>query len=216
MEGGRAAAGLCRLERRLRLDPAADPLAVVSGVGAGAVVIDTPRLRLRGWREADKEPFFRHTNTEAVMRWLGGVKTRDFLDGVVDKFASWQAERGFTFWAVERKDDGALLGFCGLKRADDPGTGFEGTHEIGWRLREDAWGQGFAKEAAIASLDFAFARTGAERVVALTVTGNSPSWGLMERLGMTRRADLDYVGAAWAEGPVIVYEMEKSQWSARS
>jgi RimJ/RimL family protein N-acetyltransferase len=43
-------------------------------------------------------------------------------------------------------------------------------HEIGWRLREDAWGQGYAKEAAIASLDFAFGTLGADRVVALTFT----------------------------------------------
>jgi RimJ/RimL family protein N-acetyltransferase len=46
-----------------------------------------------------------------------------------------------------------LLGFCGLKIADDAGTRIEGLHEVGWRLREDVWGQGYAKEAAIASLD---------------------------------------------------------------
>ena len=124
-------------------------------------------------------------------------------------------ERGFTFWAVERKADKALLGFCGLKIADDAGSPVEGLYEIGWRLREDAWGQGYAKEAAIASLDFAFDRLGAPRVIALTVTGNRASWGLMERLGMTRRADLDYEGPAWAEGPIIVYEIEKAAWTAQ-
>ena len=71
----------------------------------------------------------------------------------------WQEERGFTFWAVERKADGELLGFCGLKIADTPGSPIEGMHEVGWRLREDAWGQGYAKEAAIASLDFASTRS---------------------------------------------------------
>lgn len=183
----------------------------------GATVIETPRLRLRNWREEDKEPFFRHTNTEAVMRWLGGVKTREFLDDAIEqRFMRWADERGFTFWALERKEDGALLGFCGLKRADDPGTGIEGEVEIGWRLREDAWGRGYAKEAAIAALDFAFARVGAERVVALTVAGNRPSWGLMERLGMTRRPDLDYAGAPWAEGPVIVHAMEREEWPTAS
>ena len=104
----------------------------------------------------------------------------------------WQEERGFTFWAVERKADGELLGFCGLKLADTPGSPIEGMHEIGWRLREDAWGQGYAKEAAIASLDFAFDALGAERVVAITFPPNEASWGLMERLGMTRRPELDY------------------------
>jgi RimJ/RimL family protein N-acetyltransferase len=64
----------------------------------------------------------------------------------------WQESLGFTFWALERKSDRALLGFCGLKLADAPGgEAIAGLHEIGWRLREDCWGQGYAKEAAIAS-----------------------------------------------------------------
>ena len=177
--------------------------------------LETGRLRLRSWTESDVEPFLRHTNTPAVMRWLGGVRdpaqVREMLLG---RLNAWETERGFTFWAVERKADGELLGFCGIKLADDPGTKIEGVHEIGWRLREDVWGQGFAKEAAAASLAFAFSHTQAEQVVALTVDGNRPSWGLMERLGMTRRLDLDYVGPDWAEGPVIVYRIGKEEWTA--
>lgn len=180
-------------------------------------MIETERLILRGWREEDVEPFIRHTNTPAVMRWLGGVQPDAYLRAaILDKFTRWQKERGFTFWAVERRADRELLGFCGLKLADDPGTAVEGLHEAGWRLREDAWGHGYAKEAATASLNFAFNEAGAEQVVSLTVIGNKPSWGLMERLGMTRRPDLDYVGAPWAETPVIVYMIGKGEWRARS
>ncbi|MDQ4087888.1 MAG: GNAT family N-acetyltransferase [Pseudomonadota bacterium] len=176
-------------------------------------MIETPRLFLRDWREEDIEPFIRHTNTPAVMRWLGGVKPEDVMRRIiVERIMRWQEELGFTFWAVERKADGELLGFCGLKIGDDTGSPVQGEMEVGWRLREDAWGQGYAREAAAASLHHAFDRLGAERVVALTVTGNEPSWGLMERLGMVRRKDLDFVGADWAEGPVIVYEMRREQW----
>jgi RimJ/RimL family protein N-acetyltransferase len=177
------------------------------------VIIETDRLRLRDWREADIEPFIRHLNVEPVMRWLAGVRTREQQEATVrERFMAWQERLGFTFWVVERKEDEALLGFCGLKMADDPGSPVEGEYEIGWRLREDAWGQGYAKEAAAASLDFAFGPLGAERVVALTVEGNKPSWGLMLRLGMTRRPDLDYDTAQWAEGMVIVYEIRREQW----
>lgn len=172
-------------------------------------MIETERLWLRDWRTEDMEPFFRHTNTPAVMQWLGGVKTRAFMDQVgTDRFMRWQEERGFTFWVVERKEDRELLGFCGIKIADDVGSPVEGEYEIGWRLREDAWGRGYAKEAAMACLEYAFHRIGAERVVALTVAGNVPSWGLMERLGMTRRPELDYEGPSWAEGTVIVYTID--------
>lgn len=180
-------------------------------------MIETERLILRSWTPDDAEPFIRHTNTPAVMRWLGGVRDEAEVRIVIaERFARWEEERGFTFWAVERKDDGELLGFCGLKLADDEGTGIKGWHEIGWRFREDAWGKGYAKEAATASLAFAFDQAGAERVVALTVIGNEASWGLMKRLGMTRRPDLDYEGPAWAGTPVIVYAIEREEWQART
>jgi len=176
-------------------------------------VIETGRLLLRNWRESDIEPFLRHTNTPAVMRWLGGVTADDEARArIVDRIIPWQTERGFTFWAVERKADGELLGFCGIKLADTAGSPIEGAYEIGWRLREDAWGQGYAREAAIASLDFAFESLGADRVVAITFPGNLPSWGLMERLGMTRRPELDYDDERFGDlNPTIVYDIRPGE-----
>jgi RimJ/RimL family protein N-acetyltransferase len=203
------------MDRRPRLDPAADPPPVVKG--EGAVAAETERLLLRNWRAGDIEPFVRHTNTEPVLRWLGGMKPPGFLEGVVrERFMVWPEREGFTFWVVERKEDGELLGFCGLKRADGRDSPVAGEIEIGWRLREDAWGQGYAKEAASAALDFAFGAAGAERVIALTVEGNEASWGLMRRLGMRRRADWDYVDPDWppSMNPVIVYELERGAWSS--
>jgi RimJ/RimL family protein N-acetyltransferase len=181
-------------------------------------MIETERLILRDWREEDLEPFVRHTNTPAVMRWLGGVQDPEHLKARWrERPMAWQKTLGFTFWLVERKADGAILGFCGLKRADGNNSKVTGEIEIGWRFREGVWGRGYAKEAAIASLDFAFDRLAPPRVVALTVEGNSNSWGLMKRLGMRRRADLDYVDPEWPEGmnPVIVYEIGPEEWRVR-
>ena len=183
----------------------------------GATVIETERLLLRNWREEDFEPFIERTNTPSVMRWLGGVRDPVALqERLASAFMYWQAERGFTFWLLQRKSEADLIGFCGLKIADDAGSPVEGEFEIGWRLAEDAWGRGYAKEAAIASLDHAFGALGADKVVALTVEGNVPSWVLMQRLGMTRRPDLDYEGPDWAETPVIVYLIGREEWTARS
>ncbi len=177
-----------------------------------AFVLETARLRLRDWCDADAEPFIRHTNTPGVMRWLGGVRSEAEMRDTLDRLAGWQRGRGFTFWAVERKADGALLGFCGIKIADAAGSAIEGMYEVGWRLREDAWGQGYAREAATASLDFAFDRLGADRVVAITFPGNEPSWGLMERLGMTRRPALDYDDPRFPDlNPTIVYDIGKAE-----
>jgi RimJ/RimL family protein N-acetyltransferase len=173
------------------------------------MAIETPRLILRDWGEGDIAPFIRHTNTETVMRWLGGVQTEAALtEAIRERMMRWQEERGFTFWVVERKADRALLGFCGIKIADTAGSPIEGVHEVGWRLREDVWGQGYAKEAAVAALDHAFGALGAGRVVAITFAQNAASWGLMERIGMTRRPECDYDDPRFPDlNPTIVYDI---------
>lgn len=179
--------------------------------------LETERLILRDWREEDWPEFFRATNTPAVMEWLGGVIDAEGMAGQRARVEASRAANGFCFWAVERAADGALLGFCGLKRADAPGSTVAGMVEVGWRLREDAWGQGYAKEAAIAALGAAFDRFGSEEVIALTVDGNRGSWGLMERLGMRRRAELDYddirYGPPWRRS--IVYSIDRMAWRRR-
>lgn len=183
------------------------------------MIIETDRLILRDWRDEDREPMFAHLNSQPnVMRYLLGVQTREKTGGMIDKFAGWQRDHGYTFWAVERKSDTALLGFCGLKRVEDDGILPDpGTLEIGWRLREDAWGQGYAREAAVASMNHAFDTLDAEFVSAFTVEGNTGSWGLMERLGMERRKDLDHWYDDWGPqlGHGIVYRITAPQWAEK-
>jgi RimJ/RimL family protein N-acetyltransferase len=182
------------------------------------VRIETERLVLRDWREDDWPRFWAGTNTPAVMRWLGGVMGDDGMAATRARVEGCAAANGFCFWAVERKSDGEILGFCGLKRADAPGSSVTGAIEIGWRLREDAWGQGYAKEAATAALDAAFSRFGADEVVALTVIANEGSWGLMKRLGMRRREELDYADTRF-EPPIrdhILYSIDRETWENRA
>lgn len=183
------------------------------------VAAETERLILRGWDEAARAEFARVTNTPAVMEWLGGVAEPATLAAAFERLDGYQRDHGHTLWAVERKADGEILGFCGLKRVNTAGgEPLHGQFEIGWRLREDAWGQGYAKEAAIAAMDLAFGRFGAPHVVALTVEGNVPSRNLMSRLGMVRRADLDFVGGfgagADAGDTIIVYRIDAADWPA--
>ncbi|MEL7739319.1 GNAT family N-acetyltransferase [Citromicrobium bathyomarinum] len=176
---------------------------------------ETDRLILRDWREEDWPRFWEGTNTPAVMRWLGGVCDADKRAGAQDRLLGYQRDHGHTFWVLERKADGAILGFCGLKRCNQAG-GPLGMMEVGWRLREDAWGQGYAREAATTSLDLAFERFGADEVVALTVARNIASWGLMVRLGMQRREDLDFANADFdpEEPTIIVYSITQREWQA--
>ena len=175
---------------------------------------ETERLILRDWREEDWEPFWQVTNTPAVMEWLGGVCDDAKRQGAQNRLLGYQRDHGHTFWVIERKEDGAILGFCGLKRCNQQG-GPLGEMEVGWRLREDAWGKGFAKEAAMASLDLAFDHFGAQQVVALTVKPNTASWGLMKRLGMTHRPDLDFENSDFGDDIIIVYSISREEWDAQ-
>jgi RimJ/RimL family protein N-acetyltransferase len=102
-----------------------------------------------------------------------------------------RAALGHCFWAIERRSDRAFLGFCGVKPGPE-GTPIDGELEIGWRLARNHWSQGYAREAAAATLDWTWANTDRAKVCAITVHANEASWGLMIRLGMTRVEDGDF------------------------
>lgn len=181
------------------------------------VATTTDRLILRDWRDEDWDAFYDVMNTPAVMRHLGGVQDRETWLAAKERIEGFARDYGHTFWLIEDRVTGELQGFCGLKRVNTPGAGdLTGTPEIGWRLRESAWGQGIAKEAAIASLDLAFDTFGYDHVIALTVEANAESQGLMKRLGMTRRFDLDFTDTRHGPelNPVIVYRIESADWPA--
>jgi RimJ/RimL family protein N-acetyltransferase len=154
-------------------------------------VIQTDRLILREWRDEDGDSFVAVTNTPEVMEYLGGVEDPAKLKSAVARQQAIQAEHGYCFWVVERRSDRTLMGFCGLKPGP-PGTPLFGEVEIGWRLGAAFWGHGYAREAAQASLDWAWANLSVATVAAMTVEGNVRSWGLMERIGMVRVSDGDF------------------------
>jgi RimJ/RimL family protein N-acetyltransferase len=180
-------------------------------------VAETERLRLREWGESDREAFYEIMNTPAVMRYLGGVQTPKQWGEAHQRMLGFTRDYGHTFWIIEDRTSGEIQGFCGLKRVNAPGAGdLTDQHEIGWRLRESAWGKGIAKEAAIASLDIAFGRFAASHVIAMTVPDNVASQRLMERLGMTRRADLDFEDTRFGPelNPALIWRIDAADWQA--
>lgn len=166
-------------------------------------MIETARLTLREWRDDDVPSFAAMCADPEVMRHLGGAQTREAVEAAIARQRRMQDEHGHCFWPIERRSDGALLGFCGLRLGGVPGTPVEGELEIGWRLRREAWSQGYAREAAAAALAWGWAHTDRPRIAAWTVPANVASWTLMERLGMTRRADLDFAHPAFAPGHLL-------------
>ncbi|TFU05652.1 N-acetyltransferase [Polymorphobacter arshaanensis] len=171
-------------------------------------MIETARLRIRPWRDSDRAPFAEMGRDAEVMRYLGPPLSREDSDAAIDRMNVAQAAHGFCFWALEQKADGAFIGFCGLLpvRFDAVPAG---SIEAGWRLRRASWGQGYATEAARASLGWGFA-LGIESIIAFTTVANLPSQRVMQRTGMVRRADLDFHHPRLAADdplrPHVVYE----------
>ena len=178
-------------------------------------MIETERLILRPWRDDDRAPFAAMGQDPQVMATLGPLMSREESDESVDRMIAHQAAQGHCFWPVERKADGAFLGFCGLKQGPD-GTPIAGETEIGWRLRSDEWGNGYAREAAEATLAWGLANFVRDSIYAITTPDNSRSWGLMERLNMMRRHDMDFDHPGVTEdSPLkahLTYEAKRAQW----
>ena len=175
------------------------------------IQIETPRLWLRSWRDADVELYDRACNTPAVMRWLGEVDTRQELESAVEFFIEAEAEEGLTYWVVERRADGAFLGTCGLIRIPDDEGAASGKLEIGWRLREDAWRCGYGFEAATAVLDYAFGRKAVEIVFARTSNENVASRSLMRKIGLRHIKAFDYIPEG-DDDVLLTYVLRRADW----
>ncbi|MDP1630705.1 MAG: GNAT family N-acetyltransferase [Caulobacter sp.] len=165
-------------------------------------MIETPRLILRGWREADLEPWAALNADPEVMRHFPTTYSRVESDAMAAVNQTHIEQHGFGLWAVERRDDGAFLGFTGLMTLRESNPLAPGV-EAGWRLARHAWGQGYATEAARAALDFGFTRLALATIVAFTAAPNLPSQAVMGRLAMIRRPDLDFDHPAVPEGHVL-------------
>ena len=177
--------------------------------------IATDRLLLRQWRDGDRAPFAALNADPEVTRWLRSSLDRAESDALVDRFAADWAELGFGLWALERRSDGRFIGYTGLWRPRFEAQ-FTPAVEVGWRLARDAWGQGYATEAARASLGFGFDSLGLDQIVSFTVPDNVRSRRVMERLGMHRDPADDFDHPRFEPGhPLrrhVLYRLLREEW----
>jgi RimJ/RimL family protein N-acetyltransferase len=144
----------------------------------------TERLLLRQWRDDDRAPFAALNADPVVMEHFPATMTREASDAFVDFNVATLAERGWGLWAVEVADTGAFVGFVGLSEPRFEAH-FMPAVEIGWRLARDAWGHGYATEAARSALAYGFDELGLDDVVSFTTVENHRSRRVMARIGMT-------------------------------
>ena len=118
---------------------------------ASVIEFETPRLRLRQWRESDREPFSAMNADPAVMEFFPSLQSHVSSEASIDAWQLQFAAQGWSNWAVELIESGQFIGFTGLSvsRRTLP---FSPCVEVGWRLARAFWGKGYATEAARGAL----------------------------------------------------------------
>ncbi len=182
------------------------------------MLLRTPRLVLRRWREDDRVPFAAMNADPEVVKYLRRPLDRHASDAFIDRIEKGFERYGFGLWAVEVVESGLFLGFTGLAVQTFPAH-FTPAVEVGWRLARYAWGHGYATEAAQAALDFAFTAAGMKEVVSITTRTNERSIAVMRRLGMTHDPAEDFEHPLLPRGhplrPHVLYRLTETVWAAQ-
>ena len=183
--------------------------------------LETERLRLRGWREGDLAPLAALNADPRVMEHFPKVLSLAESEAMLGRVRAHWAAHGFGWWVVERRDDSAFLGIAGLLRPSFEAH-FTPCVELGWRLATDAWGYGYATEAARAVVRHGFEALAPRlrEILAFTVPGNARSRQVMDRLGMRHDPADDFDHPKLPEGhPLrrhVLYRLDRANWEGRS
>ena len=183
------------------------------------IICETPRLRIRNWREGDRGLFAEINSDPKVMEFFPFRRSRAESDALFDRNARTIRETGFGFFALALLDSDLPIGFCGLARTDLEPHMPDGTIEIGWRLALSHWGKGYVTEAALALLDHGFGERALSEIVSFAVATNTRSTAVMRRIGMRPdpRRDFDHPGVPDAHPHLkrhVLYAVTESQWPA--
>jgi [ribosomal protein S5]-alanine N-acetyltransferase len=156
--------------------------------------IETPRLILREFMKSDLQALALILADPLVMKFSTmGIYSTSQTEKAIDNFIDSYKQLGFGFWAVLLKQNDLLIGYCGLAidridNRDEP--------EIGYRLDSKFWNQGFATEAASASIQYGFDRIKLPYILGAAQRQNVASVRVLKKLGMTFDREIIFRGVA--------------------
>ncbi len=179
--------------------------------------LSSSRIRLRRWRNTDRDAFAALNADPRVMAFFAGPLTRAQSDAMIDYVEQHFAEHGFGLWALEAPGVAPLIGFTGLL-VPRLTAGFTPCVEIAWRLAPAYWGRGYATEAARLALAYGFGTIGLSEIVSYTAVTNRRSRAVMERLGMRRDPADDFDHPELPDGhelrPHVLYRLGAASFCA--
>lgn len=177
-----------------------------------APIVETERLILRNWTDGDVAPLAAINSDPRVMEFFPEAWSVEQSDAFLDRARTAIGERGYGIFALEEKATSRLVGFAGLAPVGFAAHFTPATH-ISWRLARSAWGSGYATEAASAAVDDGFSRHGLSEIVAFTPEWNARSRRVMEKIGMQRDPDGDFIHPGVPAGhklaPHVLYRLRR-------
>jgi len=146
-------------------------------------IFTSERLGFRNWKTSDLAEFASINADLEVMEYFPKpLNTEESLD-LLNQLREHYIEKAYTYFATEIIETGELIGFIGLKYQDYH-TEFTPATDIGWRLKKNAWGNGYATEGAKKCLEFAFTNLNLEKVISVFTEKNTKSERIMQNIGM--------------------------------
>ena len=151
-------------------------------------ILSTERLILRKFTPQDAQGFYNLNNDPEVLKFTGDLPFSSVMEAEVflKNYDAYE-KYGIGRWAVILKSNLEFIGFCGLKYHPD-----KDIVEIGYRLFKSFWGQGFATEAAKASIQYGYKKLGYRKIFAHVHQKNIASQKVLEKIGMTKQQDILY------------------------
>jgi ribosomal-protein-alanine N-acetyltransferase len=171
-------------------------------------VLETERLVLREFTPEDVQALVLVLSDPVAMKHYPAPIDRAGTERWIERNLLRYAKDGVGLWAMVLKATGEVIGDCGIIRQEVEG---DFLYEIGYHLRRDHWGRGFATEAAIACREWGFAHLKADRLISLVRPENLPSCRVAERNGMTVWKVVEWRGIQHR-----VYAVEKSKTNPKS
>jgi RimJ/RimL family protein N-acetyltransferase len=171
--------------------------------------IETRRLVLRVPKIEDFDRYAELQADEDAVRFIGGPMTRAAAwRRFLQMPGAWQVQ-GFAMFSVIEKSTGLWLGQLGPWQPE----GWPGT-EVGWAFHRDAWGKGYASEAGVAAIDWAFENLRWSETIHCIDPDNAASQKLAERLG-SRKLRPGRLPPPFEEHPIDIWGQTREQWLAR-
>lgn len=172
-------------------------------------VLETQRLILRKQEAADFDAYCELMGDEEATRFIGGPLVRAAAWRKFLQMPGAWAIQGFGMFSVIDKASGEWLGQMGPWLPE----GWPG-NEVGWAFKRSSWGHGYAHEAAVASIDWAFAQLGWNDIIHSIHPDNHASQALARRLGSINRGP-GRLPAPFEDSPIEFWGQTREQWIAR-